>query len=155
MSVLRRRGGFTLIELLVVILILAILMAIALPLYLRAVRDSNRQTCRSNMQTIANALQAFKVRSANHVYPGQAAAGDPINLADPTFVGPGPATDLQVLPQCPNDNVAGDNDDYTATEDAVTRQLTISCNSSDAAEQAFHNTDSNGVAGFQVGEDSN
>ena len=59
MKCFRKRSGFTLIELLVVILILAILMAIALPLYLRAVKDSERQTCRSNMQTIAIACQAY------------------------------------------------------------------------------------------------
>jgi prepilin-type N-terminal cleavage/methylation domain-containing protein len=75
MKCLRKRSGFTLIELLVVILILAILMAIALPLYLRAVRDSERQTCRSNMQTIAVACQAYKVRNPVHLYPGDPGSG--------------------------------------------------------------------------------
>ena len=153
MNAFRRQGGFTLIELLVVILILAILMAIALPLYLRAVRDSNRQTCRSNMQTVANALQAYKVRSVPHLYPGQTAVGDPIDLTDATFIGAGSGFDLQVLPQCPTDDTAGDNDDYLATDDG-TGQVTISCGSSDATEQLFHNTDGNGTAGFQVGVDS-
>ena len=51
----RNRKGFTLIELLIVILVLAILMAVALPLYLGAVADSQLKTCRANMQTIANA----------------------------------------------------------------------------------------------------
>ena len=64
----RRRQGFTLIELLVVILVLAILMAVALPLYLGAVSDSQVKTCRSNMQTIANAEAAYKTSSATHVY---------------------------------------------------------------------------------------
>lgn len=88
-----RTRGFTLIELLVVILILAILMAIALPLYLRAVRDSERQTCRSNQQTIANAEQAYKIRSASHVY-----------TTDLTSSGTlwGDGTDLQALPVCPD-----------------------------------------------------
>src|SRR5512135_905452 len=101
---MKRNKGFTLIELLVVILILAVLMAIALPLYLRAVKDSEKQTCRSNMQTIANALQAYRVRSASHLYPGQAAAGDPIDLnyvgadatTDPSFIGTG--SDLGATP---------------------------------------------------------
>jgi type IV pilus assembly protein PilA len=88
-----RTKGFTLIELLVVILILAILMAIALPLYLRAVRDSERQTCRSNMQTIANAEQAYKVRSASHVYTTDLSSSG-------TLWGDG--TDLQALPVCPD-----------------------------------------------------
>lgn len=66
----RSNKGFTLIELLVVVLILAILMAVALPLYLNAIADANRRTCRANMQTIANAEQAWKIDKTNtaHTY---------------------------------------------------------------------------------------
>src|SRR5438046_7054054 len=64
----RNRKGFTLIELLIVILVLAILMAVALPLYLSAVSDSQLKTCRSHMQTIANAEQAYKTSTPSHVY---------------------------------------------------------------------------------------
>ncbi len=64
----RSRKGFTLIELLIVILVLAILMAVALPLYLAAVSDSQVKTCRANMQTIANAEAAYKTSVATHVY---------------------------------------------------------------------------------------
>src|SRR6266550_2926256 len=63
-----KRRGFTLIELLIVILVLAILMAVALPLYLAAVSDSQVKTCRSNMQTIANAEAAYKTQSTAHTY---------------------------------------------------------------------------------------
>ena len=66
----KRNGkkGFTLIELLIVILVLAILMAVALPLYLAAVADSQVKTCRSNMQTIANAEAAYKTQDTAHNY---------------------------------------------------------------------------------------
>ena len=63
-----RRKGFTLIELLIVILILAILMAVALPLYLAAVTDTEVKSCRANMQTISNAEAAFKTQFSPHVY---------------------------------------------------------------------------------------
>lgn len=86
----RHRRGFTLIELLVVVLILAILMAVSIPLYLSAVTDSQKKTCRSNMQTIANAVQASRVKG---------------NLPDySSFVGSVNTTleaDLQALPVCP------------------------------------------------------
>lgn len=64
----KSRKGFTLIELLIVILVLAILMAVALPLYLAAVSDSQVKTCRANMQTIANAEAAFKTQDSAHLY---------------------------------------------------------------------------------------
>src|SRR2546430_12110482 len=64
----RSRRGFTLIELLIVILVLAILMAVALPLYLAAVSDSQVKTCRANMQTIANAEAAYKTADPTHAY---------------------------------------------------------------------------------------
>jgi type IV pilus assembly protein PilA len=76
----------------VVILILAILMAVALPLYLGAVSDSQKKTCRANMQTIANACQAYRTRSATHDYPDQ--------LSD--LIGAG--QDLQALPKCPSNS---------------------------------------------------
>ena len=85
-----RKRGFTLIELLVVVLILAILMAVALPLYLSAVADSERKSCRANMQTIANAVQARRVkdRLANYstFYAAVSTALEP---------------DLQAAPLCP------------------------------------------------------
>jgi len=94
LPVVRRKSqrGFTLIELLIVVLILAILMAVALPLYLSAVADSEKKTCRTNMQTIANAVQASKVknRAADYsTFVGQAigAANEP---------------DLQSTPVCPS-----------------------------------------------------
>src|SRR5579859_1755688 len=86
-----RRKGFTLIELLVVVLILAILMAVALPLYLSAVADSQKKTCRANMQTIANAVQAARVKNVSANYS--------------SFVGAVSVTnepDLQAVPICPN-----------------------------------------------------
>jgi type IV pilus assembly protein PilA len=86
----RIRRGFTLIELLVVVLILAVLMAVSIPLYLSAVADSQKKTCRSNMQTIANAVQAARVKG---------------NLPDyGKFVGAVSTTleaDLQSIPVCP------------------------------------------------------
>jgi type IV pilus assembly protein PilA len=60
--------GFTLIELLIVILVLSVLMAVALPLYVAAVTQSERTVCRSNMQTIANGEQAFRARDSQHQY---------------------------------------------------------------------------------------
>jgi len=47
---------------------MSILMAVALPLYLAAVSDSELKTCRANMWSIAQAEQAYKVKNNPHVY---------------------------------------------------------------------------------------
>jgi len=89
-----RSRAFTLIELLVVVLILAILMAVSIPLYLSAVADSQKKTCRSNMQTIANAVQASRVKGQLPDYS--------------TFVGSVTTTleaDLQAIPVCPTSGI--------------------------------------------------
>ena len=149
MKLFRGRTGFTLIELLVVILILAILMAIALPLYLRAVRDSERQTCRSNMQTIANAEQAYKVRSVGHVYTTNMTAIG----ADALL---GTDKDLQALPRCPT-AAAALATCYSAAIDSD-GQLTITCLS--GSDATYHNdvdgnlTTTTDQYGFKPGIDS-
>jgi len=84
------RRGFTLIELLVVVLILAILMSVALPLYLSAVGDSQRKTCRANLQTISNAVQSKFVKDQAADYSQFFAAVS--NAAEP---------DLTAVPKCP------------------------------------------------------
>ena len=94
-KLIRRKKGFTLIELLVVVLILAILMAVALPLYLSAVADSETKTCRANLQTISGAVQAYRVKNRMPDYTGAASwnlLGD-LSAGRP---GLGPATRLEV-----------------------------------------------------------
>ena len=87
----RARRGFTLIELLVVVLILAILMAVSIPLYLSAVADSQKKTCRANMQTIANTVQAARIKNNSADY--SAFVGSVTTALEP---------DLQAVPKCPS-----------------------------------------------------
>ncbi len=85
-------SGFTLVELLVVVLVVSILMAIAMPLYLQAVANSQFRTCRANMLTIANAVQTAKVETAATDYSAIITGG--VTLAT--------LPDLIALPVCPN-----------------------------------------------------
>ena len=106
----RGKGGFTLIELLVVVLILAILMAVALPLYLSAVGDAERKTCRANMQSIAHAEQAYRVKYRG----GYTATIDPDLLPD-----------LQFVPVCPTGGA------YSVTVGTPTGGFTVNCSDAD------------------------
>ena len=92
------RKGFTLIELLVVVLILAILMAVAMPLYLSAVADSQKKTCRANMQTISNATHAARIKSGATDFSA-------IVTANATAISLVSLADLTAIPACPNSGV--------------------------------------------------
>jgi type IV pilus assembly protein PilA len=124
----RKRRGFTLIELLVVVLILSILMAVALPLYLSAVADSQKKVCRANMQTIANAIQAARVRTP-------AASDYSTWIAQPVNSTNEP--DLNATPQCPSGGT------YTVALGNAAGTFKIACSAA-----AAHGT-------FQPGVDSN
>src|SRR5258708_9821073 len=89
----RTKRGFTLVELLVTILILAIIMAAALPLYLSAVAYSQRRTCRENERTIGNAVQADYYAKQRSGYGFYFAAGGNVTVAK--------CPDLKAVPVCP------------------------------------------------------
>ena len=62
--------AFTLIELLIVVAIIAILAAIAVPNFLEAQTRSKVARCRSDMRTIATALESYSVDN-NNKYPSE------------------------------------------------------------------------------------
>jgi len=127
----RNRRGFTLIELLVVVLILSILMAVALPLYLSAVADSQKKTCRANMQTIANAALAARVRTNAADYTSIISkSGTAIDILAADSAA-GSLTDLQAVPVCPN---AGT---YTLSTGSSTSATTFQVNCSAATHGKF------------------
>lgn len=59
LSLLKREKGFTLIELMVVILIIAILVAIAVPVFNIARTAAYRRTCQANLRTLDGAVQTY------------------------------------------------------------------------------------------------
>ena len=83
----RNTRGFTFIESLVMLLILAIGMAISIPLFISGMKDAQSKQCRANMQAIANAEEQYKYKSSTHTY----------TTALTNLVG-----DFPVVPVCPN-----------------------------------------------------
>ena len=66
-------GGFTLIELLVVIIIIGILLAIAIPSYLKFRDRANESAAKANVRAAIPAVEAFY--ADNNTYAGMTLAG--------------------------------------------------------------------------------
>src|SRR5690242_7154719 len=66
-----RCRGFTLVEGLAVVLVMAIGMAISVPMFVSAMKDAKSKQCRANMQAIANAEEQYKIKSSTHTYTTQ------------------------------------------------------------------------------------
>ena len=64
----RREGGFTLIELLVVIIIIGILLAIAIPSYLKFRDRANKSAAQANVRASIPAIEAYY--ADNNTYAG-------------------------------------------------------------------------------------
>ena len=56
-----RQAGFTLLELLVVIIIVAILAAVAIPIYTNAVETNKGKACQNNIRTIMTAWRMYNL----------------------------------------------------------------------------------------------
>ena len=67
-----RRGGFTLIELLIVIIIIAILMAIAVPMYLGQRARAKDSSVKEGVHTVLVGIQSYAADNED-TYPDQAA----------------------------------------------------------------------------------
>jgi prepilin-type N-terminal cleavage/methylation domain-containing protein len=82
------RKGFTLLEALFAVLIVAILAAIAVPMYANTKKQSAKDTCMSNIRSIATAESKYKFE--NGVYTDN--SGTPAQLIN---------QGLAVTPTCP------------------------------------------------------
>jgi prepilin-type N-terminal cleavage/methylation domain-containing protein len=60
-------GGFTLVEIMIVVSILGLLLAIAIPNYVKARANSQANACINNLRQIDGAMQQFALENNKHV----------------------------------------------------------------------------------------
>ena len=89
----RRRKGFTLIEIMIVVLIIAVLLAIAIPNFLRARETSRAKSCSANLRQIETAKEqwAMDTKAGATDEPGAADLVDEYMKGTP-----------DTLPECPS-----------------------------------------------------
>ena len=105
--------GFTLVEVMIVVTIMGLLLAIALPNFLRARNTARATLCMNNMRLIGHAVERYVVDNNLYSY-------DDISLANIAgYIKGG-------IPECPAD-IINDNDDYTIAASTETDGVIVTC----------------------------
>lgn len=83
----RKRAGFTLLELMIVIFILAILMAMMIPNWVKAKYRAHLSGCMQNERAIATAMEVYRTEHDSYPPPGPISPGHVLFTA--RFITPG------------------------------------------------------------------
>ncbi|NLA76529.1 MAG: prepilin-type N-terminal cleavage/methylation domain-containing protein, partial [Clostridiales bacterium] len=60
-KILSSRKGFTLVELLIVVIIMAILVAVTIPVYGAVTSNAQKKTCAANRKILSDTLSSYKM----------------------------------------------------------------------------------------------
>jgi type IV pilus assembly protein PilA len=73
----KKQQGFTLVEVIVVAVIVAVLAAVAIPLYMGYIKDTRNNVCQNNAAAIATTIQAKLAQNISYSVP---ASGSNISI---------------------------------------------------------------------------
>ena len=113
----KNNKGFSLVELIVVVAIMAVLVGVLAPAYLRYIEKARRQTCYWNMDNVVRAVQ-LRAFSDPEFMDDLVEEANGVTIADVTEFVRG--TDIEV-PTCPSRGT------YTITFNQSTGELTMTC----------------------------
>lgn len=147
-KMLKNKKGFTLVELMIVVVIMAILVAVAIPIYNAVTAGVEKNACQANMRVITDNFNAFQMTGNNGgAFNWNAMEGTyTFDAADDkvttTATGTSAPTEDQLatlagmfqegLPACPTDD-----SDYTLT--VADGTFTVQCNCTE--EGVDHNAE--------------
>ena len=135
---MKKEQGFTLIELMVVVLIIAILVAIAVPVFTSARESAWRRTCQANLRTIDGAVQTYYASYDALPAGFSSAAGVQITDTHPLVAG----GFLKRAPTCPkwdSQNGAGTGYYYLVGDTSNPQGISAQCPGVHAGTSGFEN----------------
>lgn len=123
-----RQEGFTLVEIMIVVLIIGILLAIAIPNFIRARESSRAKACQANLKQIDSAVQQAmmdgKVSSISVLT--QSAAGDTTFSTQPVVAATGTMAAIDLVPTYIRANPACPEGGLYSTGDGSTTSVSCS-----------------------------
>jgi type IV pilus assembly protein PilA len=81
----RANKGFSLVELLAVVLILAVLAAVAVPLYIGSRKTAAARACKANIAIVASAESAYALRNGQYATTTATLVGQPEGLSSDLY----------------------------------------------------------------------
>lgn len=129
-KLLRSEQGFSLVELMVVVVIMAILVAVAIPLYAGLTNRAERQTCHSNCEIIEKAAVQYLLTVGGETVEDIAPFNSPVTIESQADARQKlPAGFLAcfeggTFPECPSEDCR-----YTISydDDSAGRTVTVTC----------------------------
>ncbi len=145
---MKSKKGFTLVELMIVVVMMAILVAVAVPIFSAVTKNARIKTCEANRREIISQLNNWAMGSVDgkqHTYTAEdaleftiaadgtvtglpEAAGTGVFLAQPTFEGL-----FQAVPACPKEEAT-----LKVTISAVTEVTGVDQTANITAECNYH-----------------
>ena len=109
--IIKSNRAFTIIEIMIVLVILSVVLAIAIPNYIKSNRETQKTVCIANLEKIDAAIDQWALE--NHILPGTEISGDDEQDIYTNYITGG-------KPRCPRDG------EYTLHALGVKPQVTCS-----------------------------